>query len=153
MQYVDVFAMTLPVEALCWGDLTGAPLEAKEVRKARRVDIEYVKQMGVCDNAPLQEAKGGGRNLLGARWVHVEKAGGTHKSRRVAKDIQMYNAPDFVAPTPPIESLKYILRRDMRGRRQQLMRIGVSRAYFYQNAVYAQLPAEGHMTRSTCMAS
>lgn len=39
--------------------------------------------------------------------MDVRKADGSHRSRLVAKEIKTYEAPELVAATPPIGSLKY----------------------------------------------
>lgn len=61
----------------------------------------------------------------------------------IAKDIQMSNAPELFAATPPIEPLKCFLRSAARCRSQYIMHIDMSRACFYSDVVrdiYKQLP-------------
>lgn len=43
----------------------------------------------------------------------------------------MFNAQELFPATPPVESLKYNLRRAASNRELQLMHIGVTRAFFY----------------------
>lgn len=57
----------------------------------------------------------------------------------------MYNVPELLAATPPIDSLKYVLRRAAMNREQQLMCIDVARAHLCADAargVYVQQPPE-----------
>ena len=63
----------------------------------------------------------------------------------MAKDIKTYNAPELFAATPPIETLKYLLRRAAQDSSLDIMHIDVTRAYFYADVsrtVYVKLPAE-----------
>lgn len=48
-----------------WDALTGEPLHAKEVHKARALEIAYLKQMTVDTKVPLDEAKSAGQRVLG----------------------------------------------------------------------------------------
>lgn len=55
----------------------------------------------------------------------------------------MYKARELLEATPPIEPLKYLLRRAAPDRALDVMHIGVARAYFYADVsceVYMKLP-------------
>lgn len=45
---LDPVHVAAPVKAMHWGDLTGEPLEADEVVKASRLEIEYLNQVRVA---------------------------------------------------------------------------------------------------------
>lgn len=97
------------------------------------------------DKAPLQTARGEGHKILGVRWVDVKKADATNRSRLVAKDVNTNNASGVFAATPPIDLLKYLLRRAARDRSRYMIHFDVARSYFYTFAlrgVYLQRPPE-----------
>lgn len=50
---VDVITVVEPCQTLYWDDLTGEALGAQDVRKARNLGVEYFKQMGVYQKAPM----------------------------------------------------------------------------------------------------
>lgn len=50
---------TDPHTAQYWGDLTGEPLDPREVAMARELEIEYFKEMGVHHKVPMSDAKKG----------------------------------------------------------------------------------------------
>lgn len=77
------------------------------------LDIEHFKQMGVYQEVPVHWTK-----VLVVRWVGMTKADGAYRSMLVATEIKMYNASERFAATPPIELLKYTLRRAVQGRGQ-----------------------------------
>ena len=69
--------------------MSGEPLDPAEVRKARKEEIRYFKEMNVYKKVPLAEcwAKTG-RAPIGVRWVDVNKGDSKNKnyrSRLVAK--------------------------------------------------------------------
>lgn len=103
--------VAVPSTPMYWDVLTGEPLDTEEVRSARKLEIEYFRQMGVYEKVPISQGRDGGHPVLGVRCVDVKKVDGFHRSRLVAKDIKTYEAPELFAATPPIESLKYLTRR------------------------------------------
>lgn len=107
----------------------------------------------------VRKARRGYRSLQmdGCLWVLSHRRGqvrrpqsvggpmGCHERRLAAKDINTYNAPELFAATPPTESLKFRLSMAAMEGYQQLMHIGVYRAYFYADRVgdvYLQLPPQ-----------
>lgn len=96
----------------------------------------------------------GGHTILGVRWVDIKKADGTDRSRLVAKEPKTHTAPDLFAATPPIESLKYLLRRAVRDKTLSVMHLGGTHAYLFVDAVcdiYVRLPAEDQESREYSM--
>ena len=39
-----------------WDDVSGAPLDPQEVRRARREEIDYVHKLNLYDKVPVEEA-------------------------------------------------------------------------------------------------
>lgn len=142
---VDAHAGTDPHTLQFSGDLTGEPLDAVEVCKARKLEIEYFQQMGVYRKVPMHTGKAGNHRVLGARRVDVKKVDRTHRSWLVAKEIKTYNAPELFVAMPLRKSLKYVLRRAAQGENDYVMHVDVTRAYVYADAsreIYAKLPGE-----------
>lgn len=79
---------------------------------------------------PVRQARDEGHQGLRVRWVDVTKADGTHRSRFVPKDINIYNAPELSAATPPIDSLKYLRRCAAQDKAMYIMHADVTRAHF-----------------------
>lgn len=114
------------------GRLDGEPLDLGEVVKAGQLDMEHLNHMCVYKTALANEARQRGIAVLGTRWVGVS---GTHRSRLVAKVVPRYSVPEFVAATPPIESLKYLLRRVARIT-LSIMYADVARTCVYADALH-----------------
>lgn len=55
-----------------WGDLAWEPLDPGELRRVRELNIEYSKLLEVHEKVAIQEAREGGRQVLG----HVGKVSG-----------------------------------------------------------------------------
>ena len=57
-----------------WDDLTGEELDPEEVHRARAMEIEYFRSMGVYTKAPLSECISvTGKRPIDVRWVDVRK--------------------------------------------------------------------------------
>lgn len=72
-------------QVISWDDLLGEASNADEVRKARRLQADYFKQLGVYNKVPAQQAKDGGHRIASVRRMDVKKPKGTHKSGLLAK--------------------------------------------------------------------
>lgn len=57
------------------GGIAGGPLDTREVMKARKQGFENFKEMQVYEQVPRQEARDGGHQVLGLRWVGVKPTG------------------------------------------------------------------------------
>lgn len=55
----------------------------------------------------------------------MKKADGPHRSRFVAKVIQMCSAPELRAATPPIQAFKYIFRQAAQDQPMSIMHVDV----------------------------
>ena len=146
-------------------DLTGQPLDEKLVREARQKELDYFESKGVWRKAPIAECRRNmGRSPISVRWVDVNKGDDIHpniRSRLVARQIRGPGEEATFAPTPPLETLRFIISMaatDLPGRpahsrdpesdeRTQISAIDISRAYFNASTegcppTYVQLPDE-----------
>ena len=142
-----------------WDDLSGKPLDAEEVRKARVEEMGEFAKHQVYEKVPTEECwRETGAAPIGTRWVDVNKGDDDkpeYRSRLVAKEIKTNKREDLFAATPPLEALKILLSLAVTegigyqpgGKLQgcKLDFIDVRRAYFHANArrkVYVELPPE-----------
>lgn len=109
-----------PTTPMYLGDLTEeilAPL-AYESRETSRSINSRLRTHTTYEKVPIAQAKDGGRQVLGLRWVDVTKAEGSHRGGLVAKTLTNFKAPKLVVATPPIETRSTSNRRARRtGRR------------------------------------
>ena len=71
-----------------WDDHTGDSLDAKKVKEARQLEMEYYDKMHVFDEVPVAQCwERTGKAHLIARWVDIDK-GTRYRSRWVAKQFQ-----------------------------------------------------------------
>ena len=140
-----------------WDDLSGEPLDSKEVKEARRKEMEEFSNHGVYEKVPLQECYDNtGKAPIGIRWVDINKGDSNnpeYRSRLVAKEINTGKRDDLFAAMPPLEAVKMLLalattrsvNRARKGKVMKLEFIDVSRAYFHalvRRLVYIDLPEE-----------
>ena len=121
-------------------DVTGKELDPELMRKARRDEIAYSREMGVYEKVDIAESwKETGRAPIAVRWIDINKgdsASPNYRSRLVAKEFNTGSCPELYAATPPSECLRLMLSRLASTRKQGtgLMYADVSRAYFYAKA-------------------
>ena len=76
-----------------YDDLTGDVLDPEMMKKARKEEIEYFRQMGVYDKVEIEESfKITGKAPIAVRWVDVNKGDSTspkYRSRLVAKEFDV----------------------------------------------------------------
>ena len=131
-------------------DQSGEPLLPDLVRKARKEEMAYFRDMKVYDKVDLSEClTATGKKPIAVRWVDINKGDSTqtnYRSRLVAKEYKgNEDRPEWFAATPPSECLRLCLSRLASNRKAKLLYADVSRAYFYAAAVrpvYVQLPDE-----------
>ena len=126
-----------------WDDHTGASLDAKKVKEARQLEMEYYDKMHVFDKAPIAQCwVRTGKAPLKARWVDIDR-GTRYRSRWVAKQFKGSDSEEWFAATPPIEALRAVISHSMSGpKKKALMVCDVSRASFYapvQHEIYVEL--------------
>eukprot|EP00973_Karenia_brevis_P061083 8493537-Karenia_brevis.AAC.1 len=56
-----------------WDDISGKPLNPRQVIEARLVEVDYVKKMGVWIKVTRKEALRRGIKIIGTRWIDVNK--------------------------------------------------------------------------------
>jgi hypothetical protein len=142
-----------------WDDLSGEALDTREVRKARKEELEEFRKQGVYTKVPIKECWDvTGKKPIGVRWVDINKGDKVHpdyRSRSVAKEIKISKREDLFAATPPLEAKKALFSMAVtegightRGRKEEGMKIDfvdVRRAYFHAAArrdLYVELPEE-----------
>ena len=131
-----------------YDDVSGAALPVDMVKEARKLEIEYVRKMGVWTKVPRAQAAG--KKIIKLRWLDVNKMDQDNpmiRSRIVAKEYNDGVDPNMFAATPPIEALRYLLSKAAtHGEGKQCIMLNdVSRAFFNAKVtreVYVQLPAE-----------
>ena len=120
------------------------------VIRARRIELEYFRKMGVYKKVHLSEAKG--HKIITTRWVDTNKGDSQnpdYRSRLVGREINNDNRQDLFAPTPPLEVmealLSYCAKSQNRARPLRMATIDIKRAYFYAPAsrrLYIRIPEE-----------
>ena len=115
-----------------WDDHTGEFLDAKKVKEARQLEMEYYDKMQVFDKVPIAQCwERTGKAPLKARWVDIDK-GTRYRSRWVAKQFKGSESEEWFAATPPIEALRALISHTTSGpKKKALMVCDVSRAFFY----------------------
>ena len=77
--------------ALAFDDQSGARLKPELMRRARRDEIAYFKEMEVYEKVPIEECwKETGKGPIAARWVdrnNGDEAHPNYRSRLVAKEF------------------------------------------------------------------
>ena len=59
-----------------WDDVSGAALDPKEVKRARREEVDYVHKMQLYDKVPVEECmRVTGRKPISTRWIDINKGG------------------------------------------------------------------------------
>ena len=143
-----------------WDDVSGASLDPKEVKGARKEEIDYVHKMGLYTKVPIQEAyEQTGNGPISVRRIDINKGDSiaqNYRSRLVAREINTSKRDDLFAATPPLEALKTTLAITTSGNKGEMLMVNdISRAFFHAPAkrkVYVQLPNEdgGDGTQKLC---
>ena len=125
-------------------------MDAKKVKEARQLEMEYYDKMHVFDKVPIAQCwERTGKASLKARWVDIDK-GTRYPSRWVAKQFKGSDSEEWFAATPPIEALRALISHTASGpKKKALMVCDVSRAFFYapvQHEIYVELCEEAKKT-------
>ena len=133
-------------------DVSGAQLDPEEVKRARKLEIEYIKKMRVYTKVPRSKCEGMNIKPITTRWIDVNKGDDcnrNYRSRMVAREIKRDNRMDLFAATPPLEALKLLISEAATVRPQKrlkkIMVNDISRAYFYapaRRSVFIEVPEE-----------
>ena len=141
-------------EGQAWDDRTGESLDPKEVRKARSIEMAYVRSKGVWEKISRSEACRRGIKIIQTRWLDINKGdmwNPNYRSRFVGKEYNNGKNGDvsWFAATPPLEALKLIVSDAAtfhRGKKYKAIMINdVARAFFeapVQRLICIELPDE-----------
>ena len=96
-----------------WGDVSGAPFDPQEIKRARREEIEYVRKTNLYEKVPISEAyQQTGKAPISVRWIDIDKGdkeSPNYRSRLVAREINTSKRNNLFAAIPPLEALKLVL--------------------------------------------
>ena len=60
-----------------WDDVSNAELNPSDVKEARKLEMEYFEKLGVYVRVDWSALEKAGGNLIGTRWVDVNKGDST----------------------------------------------------------------------------
>ena len=91
---------------ICFDDITGKELPWHEVRKARELELKYLRDLGVYEKVDEKEAiEKYGITPVDTKWVDTDKAFEGEpmqvRSRMCAREFKSDDRPDLYAGTPP----------------------------------------------------
>ena len=96
-----------------WDDVSGPPLNPKEVQTARQEEIDYVHKMNLYTKVPKKEAyEVIGKSPISVRWIDIitgDMECPSYRSRLVAREINTSKRDDLLAATHPLDALKIVL--------------------------------------------
>ena len=100
---------------IAFDDVTGQELDPAMMRKARKEEIQYFKDMNVYEKVDINECWcETGKAPIAVRWVDINK-GDTqnplYRSRLVAKEFNTGVKPELYAATPPSECLRMMISK------------------------------------------
>ena len=96
---------------LAWDDVSGVELDPTEVTRARGKEVGYIHDKNVWTNMKRSETTRRGINIIGARWIDLNKGDKAHpnyRSRLVGQEFNTYKDLTIFAATPPLEVLRYV---------------------------------------------
>ena len=101
-------------DVICFDDITGKELPWHAVRKARELELKYLRDLGVYEKVDEKEAvEKYGVTPVDTKWVDTDKAFEGEpmqiRSRMCAREFKSDDRPDLYAGTPPLEALKAII--------------------------------------------
>ena len=132
-------------------DISGAPLVKELAIAARRLEIEFFRNMGVYTKIKRESWM----KVITTKWIDQNKGDSecpNYRARLVGREIKRDQRTDLFAATPPLESLRLILSicasnqgNPNSSKDYVIMYNDVKRAYFYAPAkrpVYIKIPDE-----------
>ena len=141
-------------DVICIDDITGKELPRHAVRKARELELKYLRDLGVYEKVDEKEAVAKyGITPVDTKWIDTDKAFEGEpmqiRSRMCAREFKSDDRPDLYAGTPPVEAFNAIISVAANNKNTfSIMHIDVSRAYFHakaQRPVLIRLPVEDRM--------
>ena len=109
-----------------WDDVSGAQLDPKVVKGARKEELEYIHKMNFYSKVPIQECYNKtSKGPISACWIYINKGDVERPNCRlrfVAREINTYKRDDvFVATPPPVGGTNTI---STHGRIREQRRVG-----------------------------
>ena len=137
-------------------DVTGKPLNHRLAAEARKLEIEFFKNMKVYEKVDRWRAQEAGGKVVTTRWIDINKGdlqNPNYRARLVGREIKIDKRLDLFAATPPLESLRLMcsLCASNQWRRDpyRILSIDIKRAYFYAPAsrpIFIEIPMEDYET-------
>ena len=94
-------------------DLTGATLDAKLVKAARDLELEFIEKKPLYEVVPVEMAwEATGAAPISTKWVDIDKGGPgaeEYRSRWVARQFKDSVTDEFFAATPPWEAIRLLI--------------------------------------------
>ena len=133
-----------------WDDVSGACLDAGEVRKARAKEIGYVRQKKVWIKITRKEAIRRGIKIIKTLWIDINKGdvlNPIYRSRFVGKEFNDGTVDGLFAATPPLEALRLLVSEaaTVGDHDKVIMLNDIARAFFgapMKRLLCIELPAE-----------
>lgn len=133
-------------------EISGKPLSAQLVVKAREEELSFAHKYGVWDVVDEAECWANTNAApIGVRWIDINKgdeARPNYRSRLVVQEIRRDPHAEYFAATPPLESLRFLLSLQRTGGFPMKMKISfidIKRAHWtakVQRLIYVRLPPE-----------
>ena len=101
-------------DVICFDDITGKEFPWHAVRKARELELKYLRDIGVYEKVDEKEAVAKyGITPVDTKWVDTDRAFEGEpmqiRSRMCAREFKSDDRPDLYAGTPTLEALKAII--------------------------------------------
>ena len=135
-------------------DVTGKPLDHELASEARRLEIEFFRNMKVYEKVARWRAQEAGGKVVTTRWIDINKGdmqNPNYRARLVGREMKMDKRLDLFAATPPLESLRLMCSlcasNQWRKDPYRILSIDIKRAYFYAPAsrpVFIEIPVEDY---------
>ena len=92
-------------------DVPGRPLDKRMAIQARTAEMQFFRKMSVYTTVDRSTVQG---KIITTRWLDVNKGDDDdpdYRARLVGREIKKEQRLDLFAPTPPIESPRYIISK------------------------------------------
>ena len=144
-------------ELLCdpfefFDDETGQTLDKRTAVEARKLEMQFFRNMKVYDKVPRWMAARDACKAVTTKWQSINKGdqrNPNYRARLVGREIKTDSRLDVFATSPPLASLRMICSMCASNQARQnpyrIMSVNVRWAYFYAKAtrpVYIEIPIE-----------
>ena len=104
-----------------WDDMNDMrPLNWDMAVKARKLEMDFFRKMGVYKKVPWEEAKKLGCKVITTKWLDTNKGDEqkpNYRSRLVGRELKFDKRLDLFSATPPLETLKFLCSICARGQK------------------------------------